>query len=729
MLLTFQPSHAEVGIAIAGSVKDSNGVPLSAAHVCVLERQVIVSTGLNGRYQIMNLPSGDYTLEVSRVGFRTCRIKDVEIREGIAANVNVILTGNPVELPAATVTSGGRHLQFRDNVLVVTSAQWKEEGLRSVSQVLHRMPNVSILDGDRDRRISLRGSPARAVKVFLDGVPLNDAGTGEADISRIQLENLEAITVEMDAVGGEVHFMTVKPGGSLRKSRKVNLSGGFGSYTSIRNGLRVNKHLEPVWGSLFIERMTEKGNFKYRKDNGAEFIRMNNHQSATSGIGKLSVDACNWELEGGLYYEESNQGSPGPISTAPTPAAELSNQRISGSINGHHKPGVADIRCNLFYSGYVGRYLNPARQYNPEIGRVVTYTAEDNQQAGSRLGLRSTLGIPVWKTDLLLDYNFQVDWYSGKDRLRDVSTISGVGSGKARRTTHQAEAGLLFKGAGWGIDWKVNPSLEYNWIINQGADNYLMSAPGISISVDKAYPPLVVGMNLSWGKTLIAPPFNALFMVESMFAVGNRELKPERGESWNVGFLASSGAESNLDWSANVNLFYRRTENLIIWRVNSFGKYFPDNVARARIAGIELDGRLQVLNRHVTVAGNYTFNDPRNDTPGDINFGNMPPLVARHNGTASVTARTGGVTVSLLGRWISRRYSTESNLDPISTADMELAPYSVYDLSVGYDFTLGTMDITIETAVKNMFNESYRIVERSPMPGRSYLAELSVGML
>ncbi len=726
---TITSAHAEVGVVVTGKVTDSKGVPLSSAHVCVSERQVIVTTDWRGQYQVTDIPPGEYTIEVSRIGFSTGRVYNVSVKEGMVSNVNVVLSKNPVVLPVVQVSSMSKELQFGENVIVVTRTEWKEQGARSVEQVLQQIPNVSILEGARNSRISLRGSPARAVKVYIDGVPLNDAGTGEADISGIRLDYLEAVAVEMDAIGGEVHFMTRQPTRISTNERQTRISSGLGSYDNTSTGIMLKGTVELVSGSVFYDRTTEKGNFKYRLDNGVEYRRYNNHLSATSGMTKLSVDVKNWALEGGIYYEDSDRGSPGLISTAPTPDAELSSRRLSASLNGHRKSETVDLRCSAFFSEYSGCYVNPAEQYNPETGRIVHYTAEDNRQTGTRLGLSTTAGIPVKTIDLLLDYDAQVDWYNGEDRLRGVSTIGGVGLGTARRITHQAESGILLKYSGWGIDWKFNPNLVQYWIDNRGADDYRMIAPSILISADKVFNFCNTGLNFSWGKMLTAPPFNALFLVESMFAVGNKDLEPEKGESWNASLYASSPFTSDLDWRFNLTFFNRKTEDLIIWRINSFGKYFPANVAHAKVSGIELNGRLQVLDRHLTLSGNYTYNDPRNDTPGDINRGNRPPLIARHNGSVSLTGRIGGFTTGVQGRWISRRYSTESNLDPISTANMELAPYNIYDLSCSYSFNFKMVDITIEAVIDNITDESYRIVERSPMLGRTYFIGLALEML
>src|SRR5581483_10403469 len=54
---------------IDGVVRDSSLVPIAAAEVAIVGTSVHVQTGDNGRFQIRNVPAGQYLIIVKHLGF------------------------------------------------------------------------------------------------------------------------------------------------------------------------------------------------------------------------------------------------------------------------------------------------------------------------------------------------------------------------------------------------------------------------------------------------------------------------------------------------------------------------------------------------------------------------------------------------------------------------------------------------------------------------------------
>lgn len=722
-------SQAEVGVSINGTVTDSNGIPLPGVHVSVDERQVLAVTDWRGRYQFSGITSGTYNLTATHIGYHPSFRQRVSVHEGSSTRVNFILSTKTEHLPTVTASQPSRvHFSQPGRRLVITRSDWQISNPRTVGDVLQNCPGVIILEGDHLQRISLRGSSPRAVHVYLDGIPLNDAGTGEAEISRIDPDHLEAIEIDFEGIGGEVNFLTKNAISSVGEERNLTVSCGYGGTNRYEMDIQAEGVTGSFSGVVFIDRLTEDGDFLYRLDNGTEHRRINNHESRTSSIGKVGYQSGALSTNCGVYYESSKRGVPGLISTEPTPEAASTTNRLSSSLTGRGVIGRIGWNMNAYVSDYSGRFINPGEQYNPETGRIVRYRAEDNIQNGLRYGLRTGLDIPGRTYSYRAGYSLQIDEYIGKDKLRETVTVGGVGLGDARRTVHSVDIGTAARFHHSGITWHVNPALEAQWIIDDEANGYSAISPGATLTVEKQYNIVNIGLNAGWGRSIMAPPFNAIFTVESMFAVGNQDLKPEKGESWNLGISLVSAHYSTVKWRLETSLFNHRTNNLIIWRRNSFGKYFPSNVARTKNTGVELNAQIQPFGGFISLTGSYIYNNPRNDTPGDINRGNLLPLISRHIGSLGVVSQFRELNVSLRSRWISRRYSTESNQDPISTADMALDPYSIYDFACSRTFKVFNMDITLEMAVDNLSDSSYRIVERSPMPGRTLFFKLDIGL-
>src|SRR6266513_5079943 len=121
------PSLAQQGSAIAGVVRDTSGavlpgVTVEAASPVLIERVRTVVTDDRGRYNIVNLVPGTYSVTFTLPGFNTLKRDGVQLTSGFTAAVNADL---PVGALQETVTvSGASPLVDTQNVrkqVVITS--------------------------------------------------------------------------------------------------------------------------------------------------------------------------------------------------------------------------------------------------------------------------------------------------------------------------------------------------------------------------------------------------------------------------------------------------------------------------------------------------------------------------------------------------------------------------------------------------------------------------------
>lgn len=111
----------------------------------------------------------------------------------------------------------------------ILPSAWEGRGI-SASEVLSALPGIqSYRQGGMGsfQTVSIRGIAARNILICVDGVPLNDAGGGAADLGAIDLNNVEKIEVYKDRVpakfggsglGGAINFVTksvLQNGGKL----------------------------------------------------------------------------------------------------------------------------------------------------------------------------------------------------------------------------------------------------------------------------------------------------------------------------------------------------------------------------------------------------------------------------------------------------------------------------------------------------------------------------------
>jgi hypothetical protein len=724
--------YAEIGVAITGTVTDTTGVAIPGAHVELIGQPTGTTTDWAGQYSLTNLQAGHYSLNVTHLGYYPVKSHNVEIKTGSVGNINFALKSRSIELPGVEIRKRSRSHNFvQGESISLRKFVWAERGAKNVGEALSNIPGVTLLEGDGNQRISLRGCPSRAVKISLDGIPLNDAGSGEALVNQIDLDNLAAIEVDFSGYGGEIRLLTIQTDISNSSENWAEVATERASYGHYSGKLKLAVSGHEYFGMAHFKRLYEKGDFPYTLMDGdeqAEHKRFNNSTDVSSGSLRFGRVGRKNSLEGGFYYEGNRHGVPGLIYLSPTPEALLNHERKAGIVKGNFELEWFNIDSKLYLSDYTGQFQSPAEQLNPDTGEIIHHLAEENRQNGLKYGAESVLFSDFSFGKLVASYGYNRDEYLGKDLLRGSNTVGGIGFGKAIRSVHNLKVGGEYRLSLSDINFGITPNLSYRWIRNSGISDNSYFEPNLSFRMQKTLPTFHLNINTGWGQSILSPPFNALFLVESVYAVGNKELRPEKGQSTHLNVNMSSLATFPLSWTLNVNGFYRFTEDMIVWKRTSFGKYYPENVSRIKARGLESSGGVSLLTGIVKLSASYILNDASIDTEGDFNRGNLPPLIARHSGASEIAVRVSGVVFNMKNRWVGRRYSTASNQDPISTAGMGLPAYSIYDFFCSRGFRFHSVRTTVEFGIDNIFDKSYRVIERSPMPGRTYRVQIKLGL-
>ncbi len=105
LMMTSSLQAATTG-KIAGVVTDaSTGDPLPGANVLIEGTQMGASADMEGRYFIINVPVGKYTVSASMMGYTTLKQENVAVRVGVTSEVNFQLKTAVIEGEAVTVTA------------------------------------------------------------------------------------------------------------------------------------------------------------------------------------------------------------------------------------------------------------------------------------------------------------------------------------------------------------------------------------------------------------------------------------------------------------------------------------------------------------------------------------------------------------------------------------------------------------------------------------------------
>jgi hypothetical protein len=243
--LTAQQNEAH----LSGVVTDIQHKQLEAATVILLRRvdSVQVKTTLTdkqGKFQFNQLPSGNYLVKVSSVGFAENGYTPITLLSNQSLNLKPIsLEAKVKNLAAVTVVANKPLIEQKiDRTVVNVDAAVTNTGA-SALDVLEKSPGITV---DKDGNISLKGK--QGVMVMIDNKPSYLSGAELVNLLRNmnanQLDQIEIMTnppAKYDAAGnsGIINLKTKK---NKLKGFNGSLSTGYGQgkYWKTNNSLNLN---------------------------------------------------------------------------------------------------------------------------------------------------------------------------------------------------------------------------------------------------------------------------------------------------------------------------------------------------------------------------------------------------------------------------------------------------------------------------------------------------------
>ena len=304
------------GASFTGTVFRIEGqVPLSGANVTLTHEQgesYGVSTDKKGLFNIQNLPSGNYVLLISYIGFKDYT-DNLNIEARKAYTVDVALSIKPIMMTKLEIISDAStpYKDLPGSATVMDGQTLKLLNPIGTQEMLEYVPGVNGFsdDGIGNSRISvsIRGlNPRRSSRVLIleDGIPIQPALYVYPNMyynppaDRIdQLEVIKgsgSVLYGPQTMGGVINYFTRRPrqdfGGLLR------LTSGENGYNSIFTeiGGWGSKKINPEIQLLFKRGDGFRENNDFTQVNGT--LKINYNQSANH----------NTYLKVNLNYENSN---------------------------------------------------------------------------------------------------------------------------------------------------------------------------------------------------------------------------------------------------------------------------------------------------------------------------------------------------------------------------------------------------------------------------------------
>lgn len=220
------------------------------------------------------------------------------------------------------------------------------------------------------------------------------------------------------------------------------------------------------------------------------------------------------------------------------------------------------------------------------------------------------------------------------------------------------------------------------------------------------------------------PTFNDLYFKSPSEGYAPRDLRPERGLTYDAGIeFASRRGKTAL--TGALTLFDSHITDWILWRPSGDGaSYSAVNIRAVHSYGAELRAFAETPFGNVwklSLDGKlgYTRSVNRGEPLGeyDNSVGRQLPYIPVWSSAATGRLSRGGWTFAWRWRWYSERYTSTDNSGLITG---RVLPYIMNDVSLGRSFDFRRASLSLRLDVNNLFNEEYESELARPMPRRNY---------
>ncbi len=234
-LFSIQMVHAGTTGKIAGVIKDkSTGDPLPGANVIIEGTNRGAAADINGRFLVLHVPPGTYTLRFQMIGYQKLRVKNVRVFTDRTTKVNATLLPQAIQGKAVTIVAGREPVEF-DRTSTSSYVSKEEIEALPVSNVTELVQMQAGVVSDAGGALHFRGGRSREVAYMIDGMPVTNSfsqgGGSNVAVENNFIQELQVITGTFNAEygsaqSGVINVITKVP----EKTYHATLEGLSGGY-------------------------------------------------------------------------------------------------------------------------------------------------------------------------------------------------------------------------------------------------------------------------------------------------------------------------------------------------------------------------------------------------------------------------------------------------------------------------------------------------------------------
>lgn len=198
-LLASASAHAGTTGKLTGRVADGKKQPIAAATVFLQGTKLGAYSAADGRYTILNIPAGTYTVSFSRLGFAGKRVQGVIVSADQTTALDISLAATELVAEEVVVTAERPPVEVgvTSTKQTLTSEQIESLPVQNLQDVVNLQAGV--VEGH------FRGGRLGEVQYQVDGVSVNNAfsNTPMLNLDRSLLQEVQVISGTFDAEYGQ----------------------------------------------------------------------------------------------------------------------------------------------------------------------------------------------------------------------------------------------------------------------------------------------------------------------------------------------------------------------------------------------------------------------------------------------------------------------------------------------------------------------------------------------
>lgn len=536
--------------------------------------------------------------------------------------------------------------------------------------------------------LNFRGSSAAQSQVMWNGVPIQNAALGIADIATLPVLFINKVNIVYG--GSAALWGSGNVGGALMMEndapvfdsgrRSLAVSGGAGSFAQYTGGLRGTASGKKWYAMATAYGQTAVNDFSYTGNSGATANMTNGRLHSYAGIaqGAYKISKQNI-LSLSAWYQHYDREVPPALFEMGS-----SKEHLSSSFR-----LLADWNKQTGSNTWYAKSSVIKDDINYKDGAISFASASTAYQYYQEAGWKKRLD---YHNQLLVFAPLNISWMSQPitDSLKQQHRIALVAAYNYRHFNNR-------------LDVAVNARGE---VIN--TQSIFLPGGGSSFTVTDW-----LSVRINAQRTYRAPTLNELYYNPG----GNASLKPEQGWNEDAGYTLKAN-NSHLAIYHDLSVFNRNIKDWIIWLGGAI--WTPHNIASVHSRGIETDNKLVYTTGkwsfHINLSTSYVLATTVSSyIRNDGSVGRQIPYVPRYNGRANCGFTYRQLSVSYIHTYTGYRFTTADESE-------YLLPYHTGNAQLMLNMAIRRHLLQLTAQCNNIWNTQYYVAGFRPMPGINYIA-------